>query len=490
MKPITNIRIPGWTFIAAATLAGLLARWWHLGKASIWHDEGFSIMLAQLSPAEIVERTAHDVHPPLYYLVLHYWMNLFGTGEAAIRSLSMLCTVAIVPLTYVLVRRLWNERSAQLAALFVALGPMLVRYGQEARMYGLAALFVLASVYCLVRAMERNRWQWWSLYALSLAAAMYTHYYSLFILPALLAWVTLHTNRKKGSGWWNYRWWLSNLGAFLLFSPWLPSVYDQLTRRKNFSWIPAVDATTLPNTLLQFLAFMNPTILSSGIKLAAGGLFMGLLLAAWRMGGKRRQPLLLFGLYGLTGPLLIYIFSFSGSPYLERYFTYAAVGFYCLLALMVTQLGRRTQLAAIVAILVLFGLGSYSINTFYTHDMRSLSRYVNQHYQPGDYLLSDIFLSYFDFSYYNHTGAPVHLWEADGINGYGETSLLKKKEHELILRDAAALQPASGRLWMISKLDKPRAADQIPSNWKPVGPKMVFADNALQRYLVEPRSQK
>lgn len=478
---------PRWALIGVITLIGAVVRFWNLGKSSFWHDEGFTVMMAQLPVAEIWERTARDVHPPLYYMTLHFWINLFGTSEVAIRSLSLAATVAIIPLSYLLVRRLWNERAAQLAALFVALGPLLVRYGQEARMYGLVALLVTLAVYCLIRAMHRSQNRWWILYSLSLAAALYTHYYAIFVLPALIMYVTINTSRKTTSGWWSYKWWFSNLAALALFVPWIPQALSQVMREKNFSWIPPTDATTLPSTLMQFMVVNYPPALGASLKLSIGAVFVGLLVLAWRKSNKQRLSLGFFMLYALAGPVVVYTASVGGSPYLERYFIFAAVGFYCLLAVMVSLLGKRLQVAATGAIILLFTFGIYGIQPTRPHNMQAVATYINERYQPGDFLLADMFLAYFDFSHYNHTGAPVHLWEPGGIDGYGESSLLKKREAELVVRRLEDIQPASGKVWVVRKLDKVGSRESIPLNWTPVGPQVEYADNGVQAYLVAPR---
>ncbi len=490
MSQITKTQVPSWVMVGGLTLLGALLRWWNIGKASIWHDEGFSVMLAHLSPAEIVARTARDVHPPLYYLVLHYWMILFGNSEAAVRSLSLVSTVAIIPLCYLLVRRLWNERGAQLAAVFVCLGPILVRYSQEARMYGLQAFLVLLTVYCLVRALESSGWKWWTGYALSLAASLYTYYYTIFIIPTLLALVTFYSSRQKGSGWWSKRWWLSNLGVVLLFTPWVPSALAQFSRNKNFGWIAQTTPSTLPNTLLQFIAGGHPPAITAVVSLSIGVLFTGLLGLAWIKGGRRRHSLVVFGLYGLAGPVMVYCLGALGAPYLDRYFVYASVGLFCLLGLMVSMLGRRLQLITLAAVLAVMGAGNYVLHSYYPHKVRSLGAYVNQHYHHGDYILADMMLSYFDFSFYNHTGSPTHVWQEHGVNGYGESSLIYTNQRQLVVRRLEDVQPASGKLWLLIKLDKRPTKGRIPSNWKPLGFPLIFGGNAVQEYLVESRSQK
>src|SRR3712207_6799470 len=103
------LRISSTAYVAILVLLGLAVRWWNIGKASLWHDEGFTMMLAPMSPVEIVARTMRDTHPPLYYLTLHYWIEIFGTSEEAARAMSMVFLVAAIPVTYLLVKELWNE---------------------------------------------------------------------------------------------------------------------------------------------------------------------------------------------------------------------------------------------------------------------------------------------------------------------------------------------------------------------------------------------
>jgi mannosyltransferase len=266
-------------YLAAAVALAVVVRFWHIAQASIWHDEGYTMMLAPMGVIEILERTARDVHPPLYYLVLHFWMALFGNSEISARGLSAICLVACVPLAYALVRRLYDDNTARVAALLVALGPFLVRYGQEARMYGLVALLVLGATYALVRALEHNSRRWWIVYAVTLAAALYTHYYAIFIILVHWLYVAAQTNRSKRRGLFNPWWWGANVGAALLFVPWLPTAYAQFSRVQQSFWIPAVSTTTLPDTLLQLSVFHNLPMIPPAAKVAIAIGFLVLALA-------------------------------------------------------------------------------------------------------------------------------------------------------------------------------------------------------------------
>ncbi len=249
------LKVPLALYLCILGAFGLFLRFWDISKASIWHDEGYTLMLINYDPIEIIQRTARDVHPPLFYLLLHGWTQVFGTSELGARSFAALCTAAIIPFTYLFIRRLYQEKTARLAALFAAVGPFLVRYGQEARMYGMVALLGAIATYALVKALQQDGNRWWAAYSLTVAAAMYTHYYSVFIVLIHVIYVALHSSKKRKSGLFNHKWWFSCGTAFLLFVPWLPVAIHQFMRVQQSFWIPAPIAETLPNTLIEMLRF-------------------------------------------------------------------------------------------------------------------------------------------------------------------------------------------------------------------------------------------
>ncbi len=471
-------------------LIGTALRFWQIAKASFWHDEGFSVMLAHMPLVEITQRTAHDFHPPLYYLILHYWMSLFGSSEVAIRGLSAICTIAIIPLTYVLIRRLWDERVALLAALFVACGPLLVRYGQEARMYGLAALLVVAAAYCFVRAQQSSSWRWWGGYSAGFAMALYTHYYTIFAIFAFMAYVTLVTNRRKHQGWWDWRWWGANAAIAILYIPWLPILYSQYTRNQTSAWPPPVDVETLPDTLTQFLAYGSLDFLNAPLKIVMGLLFAIACAATFYFAKKRRAAAGFLLAYGLAAPLIIYAISFSHSVYFDRYFTFATVGFYALLAVMVALLKPWLQVAATGLLLILFSIGNVVIQAQYTHNMRAVTAHIKQHYKVGDYLLVEDQLSYFDATYYNSTESLVHLLHPGPISGYGESSLYYDRADQVVVKRLEDIQPSNGRVWVISKLDKPQKFITPPAYWIKAEAPFYAADNGATLYLVLSRSRQ
>ncbi len=133
----------------ALALLAAVTNFHRLTAQSFWADEGNSIAQAGRALPDIFVHAALDIHPPLYYILLHAWTRAFGFSEFAIRSLSAVAGVGVVILVWALARLLWGKTTARVAAVIAALHPALVVYAQEARMYIFAALWALLAAYAL-----------------------------------------------------------------------------------------------------------------------------------------------------------------------------------------------------------------------------------------------------------------------------------------------------------------------------------------------------
>lgn len=485
----TTLPIRWYLAIVAAIAASL--RLISITKASIWHDEGYTMMLIQHSPIEIIERTARDFHPPLYYLASHWWTLLFGNSELAIRSLSLLCGVGVVILVYFIVKRLnFSEVTARLTSALVAFGPFLVRYSEEARMYGMAALLVCAATLALLVALDyrtkistkRKHLTWWLLYGLLMAAALYTHYYVAFI-------IFVHI----GYAWYSYggfmkmiqtkAWWAGNLLAAGLFLPWIPAIVAQFTRVQGGYWIPPVSAETIPNTFMQFIVFASNLLPSSIEMLLTVALACYVTVVVVRT-PQTKRPQLWFVITWILTPLLIALLVSLKQPvYYDRYFAYAAIAFYILVAYLITSAKIRTWMkgSLIAAILLLFSVGIGNVALQAKHQMRVVGDYVNNNFQTDDVIVSGELYTYFDFSYYNKTESTVHLLSKDRLSGYGETSLLYDIQDDIVINKLDTIDNAR-RVWIVGKPgDKDYFNELVPSNWRLVT-QVEAGDSAVRLY--------
>jgi len=186
--------------VGALTLLAFALRLVNLDSFSFWTDEGLTPLRSSYSISQILtnriyiqEAISLDTHPPLYYLLIHATRRLWGETDFAYRYPSLLAGVLLVPLLYQFGRRLGGVRAGVLTAVFTAVNPLQVYYGNEARMYTLLVLLGAAASYVLWRALtgadlRRSLF----LYVLLAGSAFYTHYTAVFLIAAqALFWIWL-----------------------------------------------------------------------------------------------------------------------------------------------------------------------------------------------------------------------------------------------------------------------------------------------------------
>src|SRR5260370_20229115 len=112
-----------------------------IATRSLWYDEAFAVLFSEVGLSKMLYGTltpvngvASDVHPLLYYTLLNGWIGVFGDSVIAVRMLSVLIGLATIPVLYFLTLELFDQKTAILAALIMAIAPFDVMYSQEVRM--------------------------------------------------------------------------------------------------------------------------------------------------------------------------------------------------------------------------------------------------------------------------------------------------------------------------------------------------------------------
>ncbi|MCA9348603.1 glycosyltransferase family 39 protein [Candidatus Saccharibacteria bacterium] len=407
-----------------------------LARYSFWFDESYTSAITDHSARQAIELTAVDVHPPLYYIVMFYWRDVFGSSDIAMRSLSVVFGVAALIFLYKLLARLFERRTATVGTIFASLGPFVIRYSQEARMYTLVATFILASTYVLVVLMQRRlaarSLKLWVVYGLLITACVYTHYFSSLILVPHLVYIIRVNQSPQTSG--RLKRWLQALRrvrkgllvaggiSFGLFLPWLPTFMRQIGSVNNGFWIPQINELSISNLFGKILLYHDYDVrqISSYITLLLLVIFL-ISLTRW----VRKQPSvdrqgynLLLNSFWL--PVLI-LFLISAAPgtssyFYVRYFAQYAYFFYGLIGVVVWRLitTKRTQkigLSLGMVIIIAFSIGIS--NVLRGVDKRDNSanqtfQIINQGYKSGDVIVALDFGVWFDLNHYNLTKQPVH----------------------------------------------------------------------------------
>ena len=146
-----------WLVITITVIGGLL-RIFALGNKGMWLDETFSVWMASHSVAEMLQWIVRiDQHPPLYYLLLHYWIALNGGTPYYVRLLSVLFGAGTIPIIYLIGKRMSGVVMGLVAAVFLALSLFNIYFAQETRMYTLLTFNAAVAIYALVRLLTDAR---------------------------------------------------------------------------------------------------------------------------------------------------------------------------------------------------------------------------------------------------------------------------------------------------------------------------------------------
>ncbi|MFQ1001447.1 glycosyltransferase family 39 protein [Modestobacter sp. SSW1-42] len=219
----------GWggrgTVVAAvlAVLAGTVLRF--VAPEALWLDEAQSVAIARSDLDGLFTGLRQDGSPPLYYLLLHGWIGLFGESAGSVRALSGLFGVLALPLAWVLGRRLGGPRVALAFTLLLASSPFAIRYSSETRMYSLLVLLALLAAAAVTWAVRRPGPLPVVAVGVSSAALLLTHYWAVYLLVAagLVALAALRWDRAAA-----VRVLAGFVLAGVLFLPWVPTLRFQL----------------------------------------------------------------------------------------------------------------------------------------------------------------------------------------------------------------------------------------------------------------------
>ena len=429
-----------WLLLGVVALAALL-RFWGLGRESLWLDEATSLVVAQNPPAAIVSLTTADIHPPVYYLLLHVWL-IFGQSEVALRSLSAVIGVLTVLALYGFSRTLWGPATAILAALLLAASPHHIWYSQEARMYGLVTLWAVLSSWLIALAWERRKWPYWAGYVLAVTLGMYTHYYMGFVVLAqnLFAGYMLLRQRLERSL--LRDWVMAQLAWIILFAPWMPTVLRQVSEGGG-KWVAiGVGRPSWRDLWDAFIAFtigFGQQGLPVWLRRVIYGIYLAIVAGAlWAIWGPRRKaprPAAgwtirekgLFCVLLCAAPIGIAWLASQVKPmYSLRYLLPCLPVFCLLIAGGLRAMVRRWELLglSLAGLLVVINLaGTWTMQgTSQKPDWRSLAAYLVQEARAGDVVVPEPFWNAKPLGYYAsdklaiYDGVPLPA-TADGVAG-------------------------------------------------------------------------
>ena len=387
--------------IAVVVAVGAVLRF--VTTSHIWLDEALTIEISGRPLPQLFDALRHDGSPPLYYLLLHYWMALFGRGDVAVRALSGVLSLGTLPLAWFAGRRVarvalrfgrWPGSGSQVvdrtgiaALLMFATSPYMIRYGNETRMYSLVVFLSLAFGLVLARAWEQPSRRRWVEVTLVTAALAYTHYWTLLEIGTVAIFLLVQARRRPHYRSLCLKALLAMSAAIIPFAPWAPSFVFQMLHTGTpwakqvhaevildtvFSWAGPASAGALLAMVLMLLAFIGYAArpIGDGLHLRLSGRVPGrYLVVMWVV------PLVLA--YGA--------FAFSGSAFAERYTGISLPPFLLLAALGLGLLPSGATVSGLLVVICGLGLvGGATLNGAERTNASEVATRIQQQARNGD----------------------------------------------------------------------------------------------------------
>ena len=421
--------------VLAILLLATGLRFYRLDAQSFWNDEGNSARLSERPIPAIIEGTASDIHPPLYYLILRGWRELVGEGEFGLRSFSAFAGILTVAVTIAIGKGFRTQTNADgadkeknqrlstfirvplIAGLLTAVFPPLIYYSQETRMYALLAFLAVLSTWLLLKIHNSQFTIHNSLfYFLSIIAGLYTHYFfaAVLITHNLLTLIWLLKNKLR----FLFHWLAIMFLAALAYLPWLPIFLDQTGGRPD----AGDSALAFLSDAGRWLAF-GATIETETAVLPLYA--VGLLVIGGLVIGRNETAVL-----SLVIPILFMLATGTTRPEFFK-FMVVAVPFFCLLIASTFNCMERKEcpglffassaLFAVSYLIFLWGAGRSLQNLYFNPayaraDYRGMAARIAAENHPNAGVILNAPNQWEVFTYYHQGGAPVYPLPKDQPN--------------------------------------------------------------------------
>ena len=302
--------------------------------SNLWFDESYSVSLAEHSYTNIWKIGGNDVHPILYYWILHTLKIIFGSSIVIYRVFSALCIALLGLLGFTHIRKDYGEKTGLIFSFLAYFLPVSSLYAGEIRMYALGLLLgTIMAIYAYRIYKNQMQKTTFFIFTLSSISLAYTHYYGLMLagIINLLIFFYLIKNRDTRK---------EDLKKFvvgaifqvLLYIPWLICFLTQIKNVSNGFWI----TLKFPETIYEILALHFQGNLSQDVGLLlvgiiytyvgysifkakkeekkpalwALGIYLGIIVIAWIISIIMPSPILLYRYLIIISGLFIFTIAF------------------------------------------------------------------------------------------------------------------------------------------------------------------------------------
>jgi hypothetical protein len=401
------------TYVFLIFIIGILLRILFIGSREIAYDDAFSFFLARSSLQDIITGTAFDTMPPLYYVLLHFWMKI-SENLWFLRLLNISLNLMTAAFVYSISKELFNSSSARIATFLFLISPFQIYHSQELRMYALLLLGQVGFFYSFLkifRSPGKNNFFWIVAGVFFGLVAMYSH--NLGVIGLISVNVILLFKRDREI--------LKNLFIvqffILLFSiPWLLYLPQQIEKVQLAFWTQTPSIIDVIQSLLTLFAFLPMSTLFMGVALVIIVQSFALL-SVFILKNKSTKYIIIAFLL-VFPPTILFILSYIVKPiFVPRIFILSSVWFFILFSVFIEKNIRnyagKINLVLFVIVSIISLPFYYQFNAFPRSSFRELANSLES-FSPEVAIIHDNKLSFFPTMFYEERDNTFYLKDPTG----------------------------------------------------------------------------
>lgn len=355
------------------TLLNFVLRSIYLTKNPLSGDEPFSLYHAQMPIQEIIAELLQGNNPPLFEIILHYWIKLGSISIGWIRLLPLIFSVLTVPFLYLLAHEIKKGWYPIFVVLIYTFSSYHLQFGQEVRVYSLFGLLSVISFWLLLRTLRQSdKKKLWMALLIVNSILIYAHYFGFFVL--LIQTIFVFLLRKK-TFIRSYSWYV--VGMIILYLPMISTLFSRFILNESdgkLTWLESPDSIeAIYNMLWKFSN--KPIVTVIGITLLVVVVSKMIYQRKWKLSNEALLLTLWFSI-SLFGMFLI---SFKIPMFLDRYLIYGSFSYLLILIYALDDLFLSKKIMWMGSgILVVLFLGTFSLNVPSKRDAKLIAETVHE----------------------------------------------------------------------------------------------------------------
>lgn len=379
-------------------------------------DEPFTIFHSQQSLSELFELFEHENNPPLHFVLLHFWIKLFGTSLFSVRFLSVLFGALTVIPIYKIGKAFFHSNAGITTALIFIFANVHIQESHDARVYTLLVFLCTYSYYIFLKLLENPKKKvaiaW---YIITCTLMLYAHYLSLIILFTQFLSMLLIKKYRKGAF---KSILLAQVTSVILFIPFLRVFLIRLlSSSENESWVPKPNIESLYWVIREL--FNEPVVAVASIAALAG--FIIFLIKSKKI--FKQENMIIILCWFFIPYFLLFTISFYQSYFFTKYLMFASIGFYFIVAIFWNSIEiKKIPKIILLGFPVILMAITIRPNSYNMRSPKDVVEIIKKHKTPSTLLIGCpkwsnlVFCYYYNQNYFKNYNEMESLLKEENIH--------------------------------------------------------------------------